>query len=223
MIAIAIDGPSGAGKSTVARTLAKDLGYIYVDTGAMYRAVALYVHNNKIDPKSEKEVSQVLCNINLKLTYVDGEQRIILNGEDVSSDIRAPHMSLITSYVSALPVVRDFLFGLQKQLAEENNIVMDGRDIGTVVLPKAQVKIFLTASPEVRATRRYNEFVAMGKEVDYDEILRDIIERDYNDINRPIAPLKKASDAVELDSSLLTRTEVIEEMIRIIRARIVSE
>ena len=198
---IAIDGPAGAGKSTIAKTAAKQLGFIYVDTGALYRAVGYYVLNKNIDPKNEEKVTQILSQINVSLKFVDNEQRVFLNEEDVSGKIRTPEISMYASAVSAHPSVRQFLFETQRKLARENDVIMDGRDIGTVVLPNADVKIFLTASPEERARRRYEELVLKGEKVNYDDILKDVITRDYNDSHRATAPLKQADDAILLDTT----------------------
>ena len=198
---IAIDGPAGAGKSTIAKTAAKQLGFIYVDTGALYRAVGYYVLNKNIDPKNEEKVTDILSQINVSLKFVDNEQRVFLNDEDVSGKIRTPEISMYASAVSAHPSVRQFLFETQRKLARENDVIMDGRDIGTVVLPNADVKIFLTASPEERARRRYEELVLKGEKVNYDDILKDVITRDYNDSHRATAPLKQADDAILLDTT----------------------
>ena len=198
---IAIDGPAGAGKSTIAKTAAKELGFIYVDTGALYRAVGYYVLNKNIDPKNEEKVTGILDEINVCLKFVDNEQRVFLNDEDVSGKIRTPEISMYASAVSAHPSVRQFLFETQRKLARENDVIMDGRDIGTVVLPNADVKIFLTASPEERARRRYEELVLKGEKVNYDDILKDVITRDYNDSHRATAPLKQADDAILLDTT----------------------
>ncbi len=201
MINIAIDGPAGAGKSTIAKLAAKELNFIYVDTGALYRAVGYYVLNKNIEPKDEKKVSEILNEIDVTLKFVDGEQRVFLNGEDVSAKIRTPEMSMAASAVSAHPAVRKFLFEAQQKLARENNVIMDGRDIGTVVLPNADVKIFLTASPEDRARRRYDELILKGQDVKYEDVLEDVITRDYNDSHRAVAPLKQADDAILLDTT----------------------
>lgn len=200
-INIAIDGPSGAGKSTLSRKLAAELGFVYVDTGAMYRTVGLYVYRNAIKPDDVASVSDALTNIEVSLGFIDGEQHVYLNGEDVSADIRLHEVSQYASLVSAIPAVRQFLFEMQQKLAAENNVIMDGRDIGTVVLPNAELKIFLTASAEDRASRRYRELIARGQSVDYDRILADVVKRDEQDMNRAVAPLKPAEDAVILDTS----------------------
>ncbi len=218
-INVAIDGPAGAGKSTIAKAVSKQLGYIYVDTGALYRAVALYAIRNNIDTKSN-EVIGLLESADVKLTYVNGEQRVMLNGEDVSTLIRTPEVSMGASNVSAIPEVRTFLFDLQRKIAEENSVIMDGRDIGTVVLPNAQVKVFLTASAEERAKRRYIELQEKGDKSTYEEILEDIKVRDYNDSHRAAAPLKQADDAVLLDTSELDLEQSIEALRAIVDSKI---
>ena len=199
-INIAIDGPAGAGKSTVARTAAERLGYIYVATGALYRTVGLYSIRKGLDTKNAESVESTLRDIDIKLAFENGEQKVYLNGEDVSSDIRTPEASMGASNVSSIPNVRDFLFDLQKNIAKENDCLMDGRDIGTVVLPNADVKIFLTASPEVRAKRRYDELIKKGADVKFDDVLDDLKKRDYQDSHREIAPLKVADDAQVIDT-----------------------
>ena len=202
MISVAIDGPAGAGKSTISRRAAAALGYIYIDTGALYRTVGLFMLRNGVDTTNAAQVEAALALApRVELRFLNGEQRMFLNGDDVSADIRTPEASMAASRVSAVPAVRAFLFDLQKQLAHSNNCIMDGRDIGTVVLPDAQVKIFLTASPESRAERRYLELREKGMEVPYEDVLADMIERDYNDAHRAIAPLKPAADAIMLDTS----------------------
>ncbi len=200
-INIAIDGPSGAGKSTLSRKLAAEIGFVYVDTGAMYRTIGLYVLRNEIKPDDSDAVTAVLKNIDVSLGFIDGEQHVYLNGEDVSSEIRLHEVSQYASLVSAIPAVRQFLFEMQQKLAAENNVIMDGRDIGTVVLPNAELKIFLTASAEDRANRRYKELISRGQEVDYEQILADVVQRDEQDMNREVAPLKPADDSVILDTS----------------------
>lgn len=218
-INIALDGPSGAGKSTIAKAVAKRLEYVYVDTGALYRSIALYLIQNSVDINNEKDIHSALNNIKLNLEYIDGSQRVMLCGNDVSDKIRTPEISMGASKVSAVPCVREFLFELQQNIAKENNIIMDGRDIGTVVLPNADVKIYLTASAKERADRRFKELREKGDESTYKEVLADIKQRDYNDMHREIAPLKKADDAVEVDTTSLT----LEESIDAIYNTIVSE
>ncbi|NLZ47082.1 MAG: (d)CMP kinase [Clostridiales bacterium] len=218
-INIALDGPSGAGKSTIAKAIAKKLEYVYVDTGALYRAIALYMIKINVDVKSEEQVTAHLDNVNVKLKYMDGEQRVILNGEDVSDLIRTPEISIGASDVSAISSVRTFLFDLQQDIARKNNIIMDGRDIGTVVLPNANVKIFLTATPEERANRRFKELQEKGDTSTYQEVLDDIIKRDYNDSHREIAPLKMAEDGIEVDSTELSLEQAVEKITEIIIKR----
>lgn len=212
---IAIDGPAGAGKSTIAKRLSAEKGFIYVDTGAMYRAVALYFIKSGKDFHDEAVVEKSLPDINIELKYVDGSQRVLLNGEDVSTQIRKEEVGNAASVTSVYPPVRSYLTALQKKLAEENNVVMDGRDIGTVVLPRAQAKIYLTASVETRARRRFDELTAKGEMPVLSEIEDDIRDRDYRDMHRETAPLKQAFDAVLLDSSNLTIEEVVAEMKKI--------
>lgn len=200
-VSVAIDGPSGAGKSTIARVLAKELGFIYVDTGALYRTVGYAVLQKGIDSKDAAGVEALLPDITVSMGYVDGEQRVFLNGEDVSGKIRTPEVSMAASVTSAMPPVREFLFRLQQDTARTNNVIMDGRDIGTVVLPFADVKIFLTASAEDRAQRRFLELQEKGMDVVYEDVLKDMKERDYNDSHRAAAPLKPADDARLIDTS----------------------
>ena len=201
MIAIAIDGPAGAGKSTIAKKISAELGYVYVDTGALYRAIGLYAIRSGVPEQTEQYVVPLLPEIRVELKFIDHMQRVFLNAEDVSEAIRQNEVSMAASNVSAIPAVREFLFALQQQIARENNVIMDGRDIGTVVLPHADIKIFLTASPEERAKRRHLELLQKGQEVDFDTLLQEIIERDHNDSTRAIAPLKKAEDAIAVDTS----------------------
>ena len=198
---IAIDGPAGAGKSTIARRLAAEMGYIYVDTGALYRTVALHVVRHSVASDDVDAIIGLLKDADVNIAYKNGEQRVILNGEDVSELIRTPEISMMASKVSAIPEVRTFLLGLQRKLAHENNVVMDGRDIATVVLPKARVKIFLTASAEVRARRRYIELLEKGTEVEFETVLKEMIQRDEQDMNRAVAPLKPSEDSVIVDTS----------------------
>lgn len=220
MIAIAIDGPSGAGKSTMARKVAKELGFIYVDTGALYRAIGLYMARKGIATTDAEAVASHLLDIEVTLAFQNGEQRVLLCGEDVSDAIRAPEISLAASNVSAVPRVREFLFDLQQGMAQKNNVVMDGRDIGTVVLPDAQVKIFLTASPEERAERRYKELLEKGQTADYAQVLEELKMRDYNDSHRAIAPLVPAEDAVLVDSTGFALEQTVTRLLEIIRQRL---
>lgn len=214
---IAIDGPAGAGKSTIARAAAKTLGYIYVDTGALYRAVGVYSLRKGLDTKNPETVAATLSHIQVELKFQDGVQHVFLNGEDVSEEIRTPKASMAASDVSAVPAVRQFLFDLQRDIAAKNNCIMDGRDIGTVVLPGAEVKIFLTASPEARAVRRFRELQEKGATDTYEEVLADLAERDYNDSHRAVAPLKPAEDSVLVDTSALTLSESVEKVIEVIK------
>lgn len=221
MINVAIDGPAGAGKSTISRKAAAELGYIYIDTGALYRTVGLAATRKRADLSSPDEIASVLTDdLSVELKFIDGEQRMFLCGEDVSDKIRTPEASSAASKVSAVPAVRAYLFDLQKKMAKENNCIMDGRDIGTVVLPDAKVKIFLTASPEARAQRRYKELCEKGMDVKYDDVLSDMIKRDYDDSHRAIAPLKQADDAILCDTSELSLEESIELIINTIKGNI---
>ena len=201
MYSVAIDGPSGSGKSTLAKTLSKKLGWLYIDTGAMYRTVGLYAKRNQIEPSDEKSLEKHFSKIDIKLEWIDGSQHVFLNGEDVSDKIRTPEMSMYASAVSALPAVRAFLLEKQRDFARNNNVIMDGRDIGTVVLPDAQVKIFLKAGNEERARRRYEELIAKGQDVKFEDVLDDMLKRDKNDSTRTAAPCVPAHDAVLLDNS----------------------
>ena len=220
MINIAIDGPAGAGKSTIAKRVAAEKNYIYVDTGAMYRAMALYLYRNGIDADDSAAISSRCGEPDITIEYRDGEQVVLLNGENVNSQLRTPQVSDMASRSSVNPDVRQKLMELQQELARKENVVMDGRDIGTVVLPNAQVKIFLTASAEVRAKRRYLENIEKGLPADLNEILAQIKERDERDMNRPVAPLKQADDAVLVDTSDLTIDEVVEKILAIIDEKI---
>ena len=215
-INVALDGPSGAGKSTIAKKIAAKFGFVYVDTGALYRSVAYYTVSQGTDPADSSQVIAGLPKCSISLEYREGSQHVVVNGEDVSDKIRTPEISMAASKVSALPEVRSFLFDLQKDIAAKNDIIMDGRDIGTVVLPDAQVKIFLTASAEERASRRFKELQEKGDPSTYEEVLADINKRDYNDTHRETAPLKKADDAVEVDSTSMTLDEVVEHIAGII-------
>lgn len=217
MINVAIDGPAGAGKSTIAKAAAKELGYIYVDTGALYRTIALSAVNSGIID-NEEETVKMLDSIEVKLGFAeDGTQCVYLNGEDVSSKIRTPEISMGASKVSAIPKVREFLLDLQRNIGKENNVIMDGRDIATVVLPDANPKIFLFASPECRAERRYKELIEKGETVSYEEVLADVNQRDYQDSHREIAPLKPTEESVMADTSSLTLEESIELIINTIK------
>lgn len=213
---IAIDGPAGAGKSTIAKTLARELGYVYVDTGAMYRAMAFFFLQSGISPEDEAEVAKACARVDVSIGYRDGEQQVILNGENITGEIRAEEVGRAASVVSAYPKVREKLVQLQRALAEKENVIMDGRDIGTVVLPDADVKIYLTASAQVRAKRRCDELALKGVEFDPKEVEQDIIDRDYRDMHREISPLKQAEDAVLLDTSDLDIDGVVRAMKRII-------
>lgn len=220
MINIAIDGPAGAGKSTIARKLASNLGYIYVDTGALYRAVGVNAMRSGADTKNAEQVTATLNSAKVSLRFIEGEQRVFLGEEDVSLAIRTPEASMAASNVSAIPAVREFLFDLQRNIAKENNCIMDGRDIGTVVLPDAQVKVFLTASAQVRAKRRYDELIAKGMEADYNQVLEEIIQRDYQDSHRAIAPLKQADDATLVDTSDMNLEQVLSALESIVKEKI---
>ncbi len=220
MINVAIDGPAGAGKSTIARAAAKKLGFIYVDTGALYRAVGVYALRKNIATNDVDAVSSVLNEIDVQLKFVDGVQHVLLNGDDVSTEIRLPEVSMAASNVSAIPTVRSFLFDLQRNIAENNDCIMDGRDIGTVVLPNAQVKIFLTADPEERAERRYKELKEKGSSVTFQEVLDDLKIRDYNDSHREIAPLKPAENSVIVDTTGYTLEQSIDMIVNAIKEKI---
>ncbi len=219
-INIAVDGPAGAGKSSVSRAVAKKLGFIYVDTGALYRAVGLNALRLGIDTKDTESVAQTLESVRVKLAFVGDEQRVFLNDEDVSEEIRKPEASMAASDVSAIKEVRDFLFDLQRDIAAKNDCLMDGRDIGTVVLPHAQIKIFLTASAEERARRRFVELQQKGWKVSYEAVLDEMKQRDFNDSNREIAPLKPAEDSIILSTDGLNLEEGIAKVLQIIRERL---
>jgi len=213
---IAIDGPAGAGKSTIAKIVSSKLGFIYVDTGALYRTVALYIRENNI---SDDDIESRLSEADVSLKFIKGVQKVFLGERDVSELIRTPEISMEASRTSAMPAVRAYLFETQRKLARENNVIMDGRDIGTVVLPNADVKIFLTASAEERANRRYKQLKRNSNCPAYEEILKDIIQRDYQDTHRDTAPLKKADDAVLIDTTDLTLEQSAEQIIAIIKER----
>lgn len=214
---IAIDGPAGAGKSTIAKKLAKELGYVYVDTGAMYRAMAYYFLTNDISSDDEAAIAKACENVNVSIVYKNNEQQVLLNGDNISDKIRNEEVGNMASATSVYPVVRTKLVELQRQLAQKENVIMDGRDIGTVVLPNANVKIYLTASSKVRAQRRFDELTEKGISCEFDEIEKDIIDRDYRDMHRETSPLKQADDAVLLDSSDMDIDAVVEKMKEIIR------
>ncbi len=218
MISIAIDGPAGAGKSTLSRKLAKEFGFIYVDTGALYRAIGLKFSLCGVDTDLNCDIEKILSETSVDIRFVEGEQRVFLDGNDVSDDIRTPKASMMASAVSAKPPVRDFLLEMQRNLAQNNNILMDGRDIGTVVLPNATVKIYLTATAGDRAMRRYKELIEKGQKVEFKDVFDDMVKRDYNDMNREIAPLKQADDALiadttglEFDQSFTLLKKIIEQ------------
>ena len=218
---IAIDGPAGAGKSTIAKRLAKELGYQYVDTGAIYRTVAYFLDLWGVSPKDIDGITRYIDELTIGIEYdEDGLQHMIMNGMDVTADIRTQDISQKASLVSAHAIVRDMLLDMQRDVAKQHNVVMDGRDIGTVVLPKADVKIFLTASAEVRAQRRTNELIAKGQKANFNQILKEIQQRDYQDTHREVAPLKMTRSSVKLDTSNMTIDEVIAEMKRIIGEKI---
>lgn len=219
-ISVAIDGPSGAGKSTLAKTVAARLNYLYVDTGAIYRTIGYHIFSKGIDPKDENAVAAELPSLQVELTYgEDGLQHMLLNGRDVTTEIRLPEISLYASAVSAHPPVRAFLLEMQRRLAQTSSVIMDGRDIGTVVLPDAKVKIFLTAAAEERARRRCLELEQRGTPEPFDKVLREIEERDWNDTHRPVAPLRQAEDAVLLDTTRLDFRQSEEALLKIIEER----
>jgi cytidylate kinase len=220
MIRIAIDGPSGAGKSTLAKSLAKKLGIIYVDTGALYRTVGWYVKQQNVDPKDAAGVAALLPEIKIGLKYENGSQSVYLNGECLGEKIRLPEISMYASAVSAIPAVRAFLLDTQKKVARENSVVMDGRDIGTVIMPDADVKIFLCATDEDRARRRYEELTEKGRKVNYEDVLREMRERDANDRGRDIAPAVPATDAILLDNSGFTSEMSLDAALKIINERL---
>lgn len=219
MFKIAIDGPSGAGKSTVAKGIAAKLGIVYVDTGALYRTVGYFVRQKNADPKNADEVGTLLPEIHIEIKYVDGAQHVYLNGEDLGDKIRTPEMSMYASAVSAIPAVRAFLLDTQRDIARKNSVIMDGRDIGTVILPDAEVKIFMFASVEARAMRRYKELIAKGEDVKYEDVLSEMIERDNNDRNRDVAPAVPAEDAVMMDNSEMSVEENVLAVIEIIKEK----
>lgn len=215
MVSIAIDGPAGAGKSTIAKAVAQRLSYLYVDTGALYRAIAFFMQEHTLD--NEAAIVAALSDVEVNLKFVDGLQRVFLCGEDVTEKIRTPQISMMASKISAIPEVREFLLHLQRDLAQKNNVLMDGRDIGTVILPNADVKIFLTASPKARAERRHKELVEKDLDSSYEEVLADILKRDHDDSTRAVAPLKQAEDAILVDTSDCNLEESIELVLRVLK------
>ncbi|MDR1753502.1 MAG: (d)CMP kinase [Eubacterium sp.] len=220
---IAIDGPVGSGKSTISRELAKRLGIVYVDTGALYRAVGLYCKNNGVSVDDESGVRELIGDgLKLEIKLINGTQRVFANGNDVSGLIRSPEVSMLASDVSRLPYVRRFLLDIQRDIAKNNSVVMDGRDIGTVILPDADVKIYLTANDTARARRRYDELAEKGQDIDFNDVLADLKKRDFNDMNRETAPLKQAEDAILIDSTLLTFKQTADKIYGIITAFMAS-
>lgn len=220
VVNIAIDGPAGAGKSTIAKSVSMELGFIYVDTGALYRAVGLNALRLGLDTKSAADVVPALENIKVSLRFVNGEQRVFLGDEDVSAAIRQNEVSMAASNVSAIPAVRTFLFDLQRNIAKENNCIMDGRDIGTVVLPDAKIKIFLTASAEARAERRFKELAEKGQSVDFNALLEEIKQRDYQDSHRETAPLKQAEDAILVDTTNVGLEDAVNLVLTTVKERL---
>ncbi len=220
MIKIAIDGPSGAGKGALAKALSAKLGYVYVDTGALYRAIGLHFHRCGSDGSDVARIASEVAGVEVDIAYENGEQQVYLKGENVSSQIRLPEISMMASAVSKIPEVRAHLLELQRGMAERHNVIMDGRDIGTVILPDANVKIFLTASPEARAERRYKELIEKGIDTSYEEVLADMKQRDENDRSRDIAPAIPAEDAVTLDNSKLDIPGTIQAALAIIREKV---
>lgn len=216
---IAIDGPAGAGKSTIAKLIAKNLSYVYVDTGAMYRAVAIYFMDNKVSADDEKKINEMIDNVDIKIEYKDKSQQVILNGTNVTGRLRTEEVGKMASKTSAYKKVREKLVFLQQKLAKTTSVVMDGRDIGTKVLPDAFLKIYLTASPEARAERRYDELIQKGEKCDFDTILKDIKMRDEQDMTRKESPLTKAADAVLVDSSHMTIEEVVNKILELVKER----
>ena len=218
--AVAVDGPSGAGKSTLAKAIAKEMNIIYVDTGAMYRCIGLYMYRSGIGSKDAPHVIAALPQVHIEMRYEDGLQHMVLNGQDVTEEIRLPEMSMYASDVSAIPEVRSFLLETQRAFARENSVIMDGRDIGTVVLPDAQVKIFLYADVEIRARRRFLELEQRGTPVPYEEVLKDMEQRDYNDTHREVAPLQPALDSIMIDTSRMSFRESLELLLDVVRGSI---
>ena len=220
MISVAIDGPAGAGKSSISRKVSGELGFIYVDTGALYRSIAYTLNAKGITTEEIDKIEATLKETRIDIKFIDGEQHVMVNDQDVSSEIRTAEISMLASAFSALPIVREYLLGLQRRMAEENNVIMDGRDIGTVVLPNATVKIFLTADPEDRAKRRYDEMIEKGMTANYEEVLEDIKKRDYNDSHRSVAPLKPAEDSIVVNTTGNTFEQSVEQLANIIKSNI---
>lgn len=220
MISVAIDGPAGAGKSTISRKVSAELGFIYVDTGALYRSIAYTLNSKGITTDRVEKIEATLKDTRIDIKFIDGEQHVMVNDTDVSGEIRTAEVSMLASAFSALPTVREYLLGLQRRMAEENNVIMDGRDIGTVVLPDATVKIFLTADPEDRAKRRYDEMIEKGMTANYEEVLEDIKKRDYNDSHRAVAPLKPAEDSIIVNTTGNTLEQSVEQLANIIKSNI---
>ena len=216
---IAIDGPAGAGKSVTAKAVAKKLGFIYVDTGALYRGIGLYALRKGVKTNSIEEVVPLLAEIKIEMRHIEGEQHIFLNGEDITGFIRTEAVSAAASDVSAIPAVRDFLFDMQRDIAEKNDVVMDGRDIGTVVLPDAELKIFLTAKPEIRAERRVKQLAEKGVTETFEDVLADVMQRDYNDSHREFRPLKLADDGILMDNTEFPLEETVEKIICLVKER----
>ena len=221
-ISVAIDGPAGAGKSTIAKRVARELGYLYVDTGAIYRTVGYHMSLMGIGPKDRDGIERCIDDVNIQIEWQDGVQHMFLNGQDVTGEIRTPEMSMMASGVSAQKCVRDYLLQMQRDLARTQNVIMDGRDIGTVVLPNATVKIYLTASAEVRAERRFLELQGKGEKVKFEDVLKELIARDQQDMNRAIAPLKQADDAFVVDASHKNVDEVVAEIKDIIGRKVAA-
>ena len=217
MISIAIDGPSGAGKSSIAKKIAKELSFIYVDTGAMYRTIGLFAISEGFDIENETQITKMLPDIKIEIKYIDNEQKMFLNNEDVSKLIRTEAVSMAAAKVSAYNCVRQFLLDTQRDMANKTNVIMDGRDIGTVILPNASLKLFLTASPEERAKRRHKEYLLKGIETKYEDILEDINKRDYADTHREISPLKQAEGAILIDTSNLDFEKSVSTMLSVIK------
>ncbi len=217
---IAIDGPSGAGKSSLSRAVAKEIGFMYIDTGALYRTIGLYVYRNKIQAENESAVALALSDIKINIDFIDGYQHVFLNGKDVSEDIRIHEVSDYTSKVSAFACVREFLLKTQRELAEKYDVIMDGRDIGSVVLPHAELKIYLTASAQERAKRRFDELILKGQNVKYETVLHDVIERDLRDMNRKTAPLKIAEGAVVVDTTGNTFEQSLKALLDVIKEKL---